>query len=145
MHPDTFPANPNQIRQLDDSVGVQGVPAPDVTTPDSGIAAEADLAAAADIDARLEETTADERIAGGYLPQNPDEANAEDDPQATRTDDSHEGKLVFRPNELNQSGEDKEYFHPKDDRKFNAPKDANEHALTPDIEVTPDNTIKTIR
>ena len=106
----------------------------------------ADLAAAADMDAELEETTADELIAGGYLPQEPDEARAEDDPQATQTaEDSREGKLVFKPNELNQSGEDKEYFHPKDGHKFHAPKDANDHALKPDVEVTPDNTIKTIR
>ncbi len=142
MYPDTFPANPNrgQVTELDNNVGVQGA-----ATPDTSIAAEADLAAAADMDAELQETTADARIAGGHLPQEPDEARAEDDPQATQATDSREGKLVFKPNELNQSGEDKEYFHPKGDHKFNAPKDANEHALTPDIEVTPDNTIKTIR
>lgn len=141
MHPDTFPANPNQVRELDDTVGVQGA-----ATPDTSIAAEADLAADADMDAELEETTADELIADGHLPQEPDEARAEDDPQATQTaEDSREGKLVFKPNELNQSGEDKEYFHPKDGHKFHAPKDANDHALKPDVEVTPDNTIKTIR
>lgn len=129
MHPDTFPANPNRdpVKDLDNSVGVQG-------SPDTGVAAEADLAAAAEMDAELEETTADELIAAGGVLQAPDEAP---EPQ--------EGRRVFRPNELNQSGEDKEYFHPKDDHKFNAPKDANDHALTPDIEVTPDNTIKTIR
>lgn len=55
-----------------------------------------------------------------------------------------EGKKVFRPSELNQAGEDKEYFSPKDGRKFNVPPDANEHALTPDIEITPDHKIKTI-
>lgn len=57
---------------------------------------------------------------------------------------SREGKLVFSPNELNQAGEDKEYFHPEKDHKFDAPKDANSHALTPDVEVTPDNKIKPI-
>jgi hypothetical protein len=142
MHPDTFPANPNQnlIRQLDDSVGIQG------TTPDTGIAAEADLAAAADRDAELEETTADELIARDQLPQEPDEAGAEDDPQATQTDaQPQEGRHVFNAHELNQSGEDKEYFHPKKDHKFDAPKDANDHALTPDVEVTPDNKMKVIR
>ncbi len=116
---------------------------------------------------------------GTSLPQNPDEARAEDDPQATgdasssvpesyltnRRDlethldlpgkttpdtldrdkpQSREGKLVFSPNELNQSGEDKEYFHPKDDHKFAVPTDANAHALTPDVEVTPGNIIKPI-
>jgi hypothetical protein len=84
-------------------------------------------------------------------PQNPDEAHAEDDPQARQgrdshpaVDETHVGKKVFSPNELNQAGEDKEYFHPKGDRKFDAPKDANKHALTPDIEVTPDNKVKPI-
>ncbi len=116
---------------------------------------------------------------GTVLPQNPDEARAEDDPQATgeaisavpesyltnRRDlethldmpvnstvdtpdrdkpQSREGKLVFSPDELNQSGEDKEYFHPRDDHKFVVPSDANAHALTPDVEVAPGNTVKPI-
>jgi hypothetical protein len=136
MHPDTFPANPNRdpVRDLDNNVGVQGV-----TAPDSGIAAEADLAAAANRDAELEETTADELIAAGTLPR----AKAEDDAQATT--EPQEGRRVFSPHELNQSGEDKEYFHPDKDHKFDAPKDANAHAITPDIEVTPDNKMKVIR
>lgn len=57
---------------------------------------------------------------------------------------SREGKKVFTPNELNQAGEDKEYFPPEKGRRFDAPKDANKHALTPDVEVTPDNKIKPI-
>jgi hypothetical protein len=90
---------------------------------------------------------------------------AENDPQATTSTENNlpadkphvgsdipdrdkpqtqEGKLVFSPNELNQAGEDKEYFHPEKDHKFDAPKDANKHALTPDVEVTPDNKIKPI-
>ncbi|ESQ84956.1 hypothetical protein AEAC466_07825 [Asticcacaulis sp. AC466] len=59
-------------------------------------------------------------------------------------DATFEGKTVFSPNELNQSGEDKEYFHPDKGRKFDAPKDANANALTPDVEVTPDNSVKRI-
>jgi len=50
-----------------------------------------------------------------------------------------EGQLVFSPEELNQSGEDKEYFHPKDHHRFAVPKDANSHALKPDLEMSPDN------
>lgn len=48
-----------------------------------------------------------------------------------------DSKRVFNANELNQSGEDKEYFHPDNDHKFKVPKDANDHALTPDIELSP--------
>ncbi|HTM79753.1 hypothetical protein [Asticcacaulis sp.] len=59
-------------------------------------------------------------------------------------DETHVGKKVFSPNELNQAGEDKEYFHPDGHHKFNAPKDANAHALTPDVEVTPGNKVKQI-
>ena len=59
-------------------------------------------------------------------------------------DESRVGKKVFSPNELNQAGEDKEYFHPDGHHKFKAPRDANEHAIKPDVEVTPDNKIKTI-
>lgn len=105
---------------------------------------------------------------GSRIPQEPDEARAGDDPQATAAADvaadtgntiqapdtsdepnavdavTYVGKRVFSPHELNQSGEDKEYFHPDKGHKFDAPKDANDHALTPDIEVTPDNTIKKI-
>lgn len=57
---------------------------------------------------------------------------------------TYEGKKVFKANELNQAGEDKEYFPPKDDHKFKVPQDANHHALTPDVEVAPGNTIKPI-
>ena len=105
---------------------------------------------------------------GSRIPQEPDQARPQDDPQATAASDieadagstiqapdtSNEpnavdattfvGKKVFSPHELNQSGEDKEYFHPDKDHKFQAPKDANDHALTPDVEVTPDNTVKRI-
>jgi hypothetical protein len=62
-----------------------------------------------------------------------------------KPEDARVGKKVFSPNELNQAGEDKEYFHPDGGHKFNAPKDANHHAVTPDVEVTPDNRIKPVR
>ena len=60
-------------------------------------------------------------------------------------DTAQPGKTVFKPGELNNAGEDKEYFHPKKDHQFDAPKDANNHALTPDVEVAPDNKVKAIR
>ncbi|MDI7776168.1 hypothetical protein [Asticcacaulis sp. EMRT-3] len=53
-----------------------------------------------------------------------------------------EGRKVFSPGELNNAGEDKEYFHPDKDHKFEVPKDANKHALKPDVEVAPGNTLK---
>ena len=56
----------------------------------------------------------------------------------------HVGKKVFTPGELNQSGEDKDYFHPKDDHRFNVPGDANNHALGPDVEVAPGNRVKEV-
>ena len=91
---------------------------------------------------------------GGDIPQEPDQARPEDDPQAgkikpepeldTTDTGTFEGKKVFSAHELNQSGEDKEYFHPDKDHRFDTPKDANAHALTPDVEVTPGNTVKKI-
>ena len=60
-------------------------------------------------------------------------------------DETHVGKKVFSPNELNQAGEDKEYVHPDKHHKFDTPKDANEHALTPDVEVTPGNKVRQIQ
>ena len=62
-----------------------------------------------------------------------------------RSEKSIKGKTVFSPGELNNAGEDKEYFHPKNDHRFKVPQDANDHALTPDVEVSPDNKIKTKR
>ncbi len=50
---------------------------------------------------------------------------------------TYEGKKVFKANELNQAGEDKEYFPPKDDHKFKVPQDAQNHVLKPDITLTP--------
>jgi hypothetical protein len=56
--------------------------------------------------------------------------------------DRHVGQTVFSPGELNQSGEDKEYFHPKNGHQLEVPPDANNHALTPDVEVKPGNRIE---
>lgn len=56
----------------------------------------------------------------------------------------HVGKTVFTPGELNQSGEDKDYFHPKNDHHYTVPHDANNHALTPDVEVAPGNRVKEV-
>ncbi|EGF92940.1 hypothetical protein ABI_13790 [Asticcacaulis biprosthecium C19] len=80
----------------------------------------------------------------GSVTQAPDDGdNVNSDPSEPNAVDAvtYEGKKVFSPHELNQAGEDKEYFHPDKDHKFDAPKDANDHALTPDIEVKPDNTV----
>lgn len=81
---------------------------------------------------------------GIHAAGDPNSAEADD-----ATDDSygtaHEGKTVFKPGELNNAGEDKEYFHPRKDHHFDAPKDANNHALTPDVEVAPGNTVKTLK
>jgi len=62
-----------------------------------------------------------------------------------KSEDDRFGKKVFSPNELNQAGEDKEYFHPDGGHKFHAPKDANQHAIKPDVEVTPDNKVRPVR
>lgn len=81
--------------------------------------------------------------------QAPVEADASDDPQSPdansdRRDDpltdshgtgTYEGKRVFSAHELNQAGEDKEYFNPKDQHQFTVPKDANKHDLTPDLQL----------
>jgi len=64
-----------------------------------------------------------------------DEADAQDDPLSQTG--TYEGKKVFRPNELNQAGEDKEYFHPDDNHRFRVPNDAQHHALKPDVTLTP--------
>ncbi|MFT4091751.1 MAG: hypothetical protein QM645_13535 [Asticcacaulis sp.] len=57
---------------------------------------------------------------------------------------NHVGKLVFTPGELNQAGEDKDYFSPEHGHKYEVPEDANEHSLTPDVQVAPGNKIKVI-
>lgn len=64
-----------------------------------------------------------------------DEAERRDDPLSQ--EGTYEGKKVFRPNELNQSGEDKEYFPPEDQHRFRVPQDAQHHALRPDLTLKP--------
>lgn len=71
-----------------------------------------------------------------------DLALSEDDPDYRP---AREGRLVFRPGELNNAGEDKEYFHPKKHHHFDVPKDANNHAITPDVEVAPGNKVRQVR
>lgn len=61
--------------------------------------------------------------------------DARDDPLSQTG--TYEGKKVFRPNELNQAGEDKEYFHPDDQHRFRVPNDAQHHVLKPDVTLTP--------
>jgi hypothetical protein len=67
-----------------------------------------------------------------------DQADARDDPLSQTG--TYEGKKVFRPNELNQAGEDKEYFHPDDHHRFRVPNDAQHHVLKPDVTLTPGET-----
>ncbi len=50
---------------------------------------------------------------------------------------TYEGKKVFKANELNQAGEDKEYFPPRRDHTFRVPEDAQHHAAKPDVTLTP--------
>jgi hypothetical protein len=64
-----------------------------------------------------------------------DDAERRDDPLSQ--EGTYEGKLVFRPNELNQSGEDKEYFPPEDHHRFRVPQDAQHHVLRPDVTLKP--------
>lgn len=64
-----------------------------------------------------------------------EDEEVEDDPLSQ--EGTYEGKLVFRPNELNQSGEDKEYFPPEKDHQYRVPQDAQHHALRPDITLKP--------
>ncbi|WP_140985797.1 hypothetical protein [Asticcacaulis tiandongensis] len=56
----------------------------------------------------------------------------------------HVGKKVFTPGELNQAGEDKEYFPPEKGHEYDVPEDANDNSLTPDVQVAPGNKIKVI-
>jgi len=60
------------------------------------------------------------------------------DNKVTKPDDTvFKAKKIFTPSELNQAGEDKEYFHPGQNHRFKVPEDANEHQLSPDIKVLP--------
>ncbi len=117
-----------------DSLNPQPAPTPEVPVP-----GEAGFATGAETGGDLESDAGDDVLAdSGSLVQPPD---ADTDPDSP----SHEGKKVFRPGELNNAGEDKDYFPHRKDHQFSPPKDANDHALTPDVEVTPDKTVKTIK
>ncbi|WP_443749406.1 hypothetical protein [Asticcacaulis solisilvae] len=90
----------------------------DRTTPDTGIA-----------------DCADPSLGAGEGVDREDAAENRDDPLAQTG--TYEGKKVFRANELNQAGEDKEYFHPDDHHRFRVPNDAQHHVLKPDVTLTP--------
>ena len=93
----------------------------DTSSPDSGIATQGDLLTG---------------IESGEDAIVTEAAEDADDHPLSQTG-TYEGKRVFRANELNQAGEDKEYFHPKDDHQFKVPTDAQHHDLTPDVVLTP--------
>ncbi len=96
--------------------------AADPSTPDTGIADAADPSLGASEEADGEAAAA---VFGG----------TRNDPLSQTG--TYEGKKVFRPNELNQAGEDKEYFHPDDHHRFRVPNDAQHHVLKPDVTLTP--------
>lgn len=98
----------------------------DMMTPDTGIAGQSDPLIGIDSG---EDSLAANRSAEATR------EDAKDDPLSQTG--TYEGKRVFRANELNQAGEDKEYFHPKDDHRFSVPTDATHHDLTPDVVLTP--------
>ncbi len=118
-----------------------GLSVSDPETPDTGIADANDPSLGTNED--IERDAADALFGGdGGVVSPPipgddptDQADAEDDPLSQTG--TYEGKKVFRPNELNQAGEDKEYFHPKEEHKFRVPDDAQHHALKPDLTLTP--------
>jgi len=120
-----------------------GLSVSDPETPDTGIADAGDpsLGTTEDIehDAASAVFGGDSNLVAPPIPGDDptDLADAGDDPLSQAG--TYEGKKVFRPNELNQAGEDKEYFHPKDDHKFRVPDDAQHHALKPDVTLTPGN------
>jgi len=120
-----------------------GLSAADPETPDTGIADAGDLSLGTNEE--IERDAADALFGGAgdvVTPPVPgdqpvDQADAQDHPLSDTG--TYEGKLVFKPNELNQAGEDKEYFHPEEDHKFRVPDDAQHHALKPDLTLTPGN------
>ncbi|MGZ3305124.1 MAG: hypothetical protein ACXU8U_04615, partial [Asticcacaulis sp.] len=137
MMPDTFNPNPSQTQTqtqtqaqsqdqtpvdgeaFDDSIGVQGAAVTDQVSPDTGIAGAADSSPGTSEEIQRDAASV---ISGeaGHVTDTPEEARqtdeqraeAEDDPLSRDTGGVFEGKRVFKANELNQSGEDKEYFHP---------------------------------
>jgi hypothetical protein len=147
--PDMFGGSQNQghdgqsqtlggmTQSLDSSVGVQGAVSPDTTIGGSqgeGPAHNEAQERAADVIMGASGDVVEPAAPTEGTNSDPKEPNAVD----TVT---YEGKTVFSPHELNQSGEDKEYFPPDKGHRYEVPKDANDHALTPDIEVRPEQKI----
>ena len=140
---DTSYANARTDIAEEETIAAEGV------SPDTGVISPANTAV--DRGTRNIQNDAANAVMGGSsdVVQKPQDGDApfklEDQPQdhAERRDDplsqegTYEGKLVFRPNELNQSGEDKEYFPPEDQHRFRVPPDAQHHALRPDVTLKP--------
>lgn len=140
---DTSYANARTDITEEEVIAAEGV------SPDTGVISPANTSI--DRGTRDIQSDAANAVMGGSsdVVQKPQGADApfklEDQPQdhVERHDDplsqegTYEGKLVFRPNELNQSGEDKEYFPPEDQHRFRVPQDAQHHALRPDVTLKP--------
>jgi hypothetical protein len=140
---DTSYANARTDLVDESTIAAEGV------SPDTGVVAPADTSV--DRDTRRIQEDAAEAVMGGssdvvqkpqggdtpfkHENQPQDEAERRDDPLSQ--EGTFEGKKVFRPNELNQSGEDKEYFPPEDNHRFRVPQDAQHHALRPDVTLKP--------
>ncbi len=113
----------------------------DPETPDTGIADGNDPSLGAGEE--IERDAAEASFGGtGDIVTPPAPANTPSDAEDAHDDPlsqtgTYEGKKVFRPNELNQAGEDKEYFHPDDHHRFRVPNDAQHHVLKPDVTLTP--------
>ena len=109
----------------------------DPATPDTHIADSNDpsLGTSEDIESDAADAVfgGDSGVVSPPMPE--DKADARDNPLSDSG--TFEGKLVFKPNELNQAGEDKEYFHPDDQHRFRVPNDAQHHVLKPDVTLTP--------
>lgn len=136
---DTSYANARTDITEEETVAAEGV------SPDTGVVAPVDRST------RDIQADAADAVMGGssdvvQKPQNDetlfkhenqpqDDAERRDDPLSQ--EGTYEGKLVFRPNELNQSGEDKEYFPPEDQHRFRVPQDAQHHVLRPDVTLKP--------
>ncbi|MBP2159658.1 MULTISPECIES: hypothetical protein [Asticcacaulis] len=140
---DTSYANARTDIANENTIAAEGV------SPDTGVVSPAETSV--DRDTQDIQNNAADAIMGGssdvvQKPQGGDTPfKHKDQPQdaAERRDDplsqegTYEGKLVFRPNELNQSGEDKEYFPPEDQHRFRVPQDAQHHVLRPDVTLKP--------
>lgn len=140
---DTSYANARTDIAEEETIAADGV------SPDTGVISPANTSV--DRGTRDIQSEAANAVMGGSsdVVQKPQGGKApfklEDQPQdhAERRDDplsqegTYEGKLVFRPNELNQSGEDKEYFPPEDQHRFRVPQDAQHHVLRPDVTLKP--------